>query len=209
MKMNNRIEQMINELEEYLTNCRFQPLSTSKIIVNKDEIDELISDLRAHIPEEVEKCQQIIADKDAILADAQVKADKIIEAAYHKSDKLVSEHEISKKAYEHANAVVADASDRSQQMVADASDRAQKILDDATKEANELRVGAVNYTSSLMTEVEEAIDNSLRIFELKSEDLVNTLRSSYNIIRSNRTELENVGNDSSYAENEADAEYSA
>ena len=36
-----KIEQIITEIEEYIDNCKFQPLSTSKIIVNKDEIDEL------------------------------------------------------------------------------------------------------------------------------------------------------------------------
>ena len=34
--MSSRIEQIIEELEEYIDSCKFQPLSTSKIIVNKD-----------------------------------------------------------------------------------------------------------------------------------------------------------------------------
>ena len=40
-----KIEQIITEIEEYIDNCKFQPLSTSKIIVNKDDIDELLADL--------------------------------------------------------------------------------------------------------------------------------------------------------------------
>ena len=38
-----RIEQLINEIEEYIDSCKFQPLSTTKIIVNKEELDELLS----------------------------------------------------------------------------------------------------------------------------------------------------------------------
>lgn len=41
-----KIEQIITEIEEYIDNCKFQPLSTSKIIVNKDDIDELLAELR-------------------------------------------------------------------------------------------------------------------------------------------------------------------
>ena len=41
-----RIEQLINEIEEYIDSCKFQPLSTSKIIVNKEELDELLVELR-------------------------------------------------------------------------------------------------------------------------------------------------------------------
>ena len=37
-----RIEQLINEIEEYIDSCKFQPLSTTKIIVNKEELDELL-----------------------------------------------------------------------------------------------------------------------------------------------------------------------
>jgi len=40
--MSSRIEQLIDEIEEYIDNCKYQPLSNSKIIVNKDEIDDLL-----------------------------------------------------------------------------------------------------------------------------------------------------------------------
>ena len=39
--MSSRIEQIIEEIEEYIDSCKFQPLSTTKIIVNKDQMDEL------------------------------------------------------------------------------------------------------------------------------------------------------------------------
>ena len=46
LKMSSKIEQIITEIEEYIDNCKFQPLSTSKIVVNKDDIDELLAELR-------------------------------------------------------------------------------------------------------------------------------------------------------------------
>lgn len=33
--MTSRIEQIISEIEEYVDSCKFQPLSNTKIIVNK------------------------------------------------------------------------------------------------------------------------------------------------------------------------------
>ena len=69
--MSSRIEQIIDEIEEYIDNCKFQPLSTTKIIVNKDQIDELLRELRMKTPEEIKRYQKIIDNKDAILADAQ------------------------------------------------------------------------------------------------------------------------------------------
>ena len=51
--MSSRIEQLIDEIEEYIDNCKYQPLSNSKIIVNKDEIDDLLRELRQKTPEEI------------------------------------------------------------------------------------------------------------------------------------------------------------
>ena len=73
-----RIEQIITEIEDYIDSCKFQPLSNTKILVNKEEIEELLVELRLRIPEEIKKYQKIISNKDAILADAQNKADAII-----------------------------------------------------------------------------------------------------------------------------------
>ena len=39
--MSSRIEQIIEEIEEYVESCKYQTLSTTKIVVNKEELEEL------------------------------------------------------------------------------------------------------------------------------------------------------------------------
>ena len=72
--MSSRIEQIIEEIEEYVESCKYQPLSTTKIVVNKEELEELLRELRLKTPDEIKRYQKIISNKDAILADAQAKA---------------------------------------------------------------------------------------------------------------------------------------
>ena len=80
--MSSRIEQIIEEIEEYIDrDCKYQPLSTTKIIVNKEHLDELLRELRMKTPDEIKRYQKIIANRDAILADAQAKANAMIEEA--------------------------------------------------------------------------------------------------------------------------------
>ena len=69
--MASRIEQIIEEIEEHVDSCKFQPLSTTKIVVNKEELEELLRELRLKTPDEIKRYQKIISNKDAILADAQ------------------------------------------------------------------------------------------------------------------------------------------
>ena len=104
-----KIEQIITEIEEYIDNCKFQPLSTSKIIVNKDDIDELLAELRLRTPDEIKKYQKIIANKDAILNDAKERAEAMVSEATAHINQLVSEHEIMQKAYEEANQIIEQA----------------------------------------------------------------------------------------------------
>ena len=85
--MSSRIEQIIEEIEEYIDSCKFQPLSTTKIIVNKDQMDELLRELRMKTPDEIKRYQKIIANKDAILADAQ--ANEIVTAATAQAQQIL------------------------------------------------------------------------------------------------------------------------
>ena len=72
--MSSRIEQLIDELEEYIESCKPKFMSNSEIIVNKEEIDELLRELRMRTPEEIKRYQKIISNKEAILNDAREKA---------------------------------------------------------------------------------------------------------------------------------------
>ena len=90
--MSSRIEQIIEEIEEYVDSCKFQPLSSTKIVVNKEELEELLRELRMKTPDEIKRYQKIISNKDAILADAQSKADAIVAEAREKTQSMVTEN---------------------------------------------------------------------------------------------------------------------
>lgn len=58
-----RIEQIITEIEDYIDSCKFQPLSNTKILVNKEEIEELLVELRLRIPEEIRNIRRSSATR--------------------------------------------------------------------------------------------------------------------------------------------------
>ena len=59
--MASRIEQIIEEIEEYIDGCKPQTFSSSKIIVNREEMEELLNELRIKTPEEIKRYQKIKA----------------------------------------------------------------------------------------------------------------------------------------------------
>ena len=176
--MSSRIEQIIDEIEDYIENCRPQPLSNTKIIVNRDELEDLLAELRRKTPDEIKRYQKIISNKEAILADAQTKADAIIAEAQVHTSELVSEHQIMQQAYAQANEVVLIA-----------TNQAQEILDNATNDANNIRMGAIQYTDDILKSLEEIIAHAMDTTQARTENLMKSLQGCYDLVNTNRNEL--------------------
>lgn len=176
--MSSRMEQIIEEIEDYINSCKYAALSSNKILVNKEELEELIQELRTKTPEEIKRYQKIISNKEAILADAQAKADQIIAQAQIQTNELVSEHQIMQQAYAQANEVVQIA-----------TKQAQEILDNATNEANSLRMGAMSYTDSQLKGIEDILANSIDTTKARSENLINSLQEYLDVVSANRAQL--------------------
>ncbi|MDO4519888.1 MAG: ATPase [Eubacteriales bacterium] len=176
--MSSRIEQIIEEIEEYVDSCKFQPLSTTKIVVNKEEIEELLRELRLKTPDEIKRYQKIISNKDAILEDAQARADAIIADAQAKAQELVTQHEIMQKAYAQAN-----------ETVNEANRTAQQILDSATEDANGIRLSAITYTDDLMANIGSVVTQTLEDAGGRYKVFMETLQSCLDVVNQNRQEL--------------------
>lgn len=176
--MSSRIEQLIDEIEEYIESCKYQPLSTTKIIVNKDEIDELLRELRMKTPEEIKRYQKIISNKEAILNDARQKAEALINEATEHTTELINEHEIMQRAYAEANEVV--------QL---ATNQAQQIVDQATLEANAIRESVMQYTDDMMANIENILEHAIEVANAHYGNLVSDLTSLNDVVSANRAEF--------------------
>ena len=176
--MSSRIEQLIGEIEEYVDSCKFQPLSTTKILVNKEELEELLVELRLRIPDEIKQYQKIISNQDAILSEARSQADAMLADATAQTNELVNEHEIMQQAYAHAN-----------QLVEEAQMQAQQIIDNAVEEANGIRQASINYTDDMLKSLQTIISHTMEGAQGRFDSFLSSLQSSYDIVNSNRNEL--------------------
>ncbi len=178
MGANSRIEQVIDDIYEFIESCKMQPLSQTKLIVPKDEMYDLLDELRLRLPDEIKRYQKIIANRDALIADAGEKAAVIINQAKEQAGQLVSENEISRQAYEHANDLIQDATLRSQSM-----------LREAAEEAEQVRAGALAYTNEVLSEVERVVASAYEETRAKSEDMVAALKHHLDVVAENRSEV--------------------
>ena len=174
-----KIEQIIEDLQGYLSECKSPAFSGGgKIICERNTIDEFIEDLRLSTPEEIKKYQKIISQKDMILADAKSQSSAMIAEAQRQAQKMVDEHEIMQKAYE-----------ESQQLVETAREDAQNIKDMATQDGNNIRNGAIQYTDSILADLQSTIENAIEEQEARNAALVANLKAVLATVTENRSEL--------------------
>ena len=176
--MSSRIEQLIDEIEDYVDGCKYQPLSKTNIIVNKEEIDELLRELRMKTPDEIKRYQKIITNKEAILNDARAKAEALIQDATAQTTELINEHEIMQQAYAQANEVVRMA-----------TMQAQDILNTATIEANDIKTSAMQYLDDMLANLENAMTATLATTTEHYESFYNTINQYNETVKANRAEL--------------------
>ena len=176
--MSSRIEQLIDEIEEYIDGCKYQPFSNTKIVVDKEEIDELLRELRMKTPDEIKRYQKIISNKEAILSDARAKAEALINEATIHTNELINEHEIMQQAYAQANEVVTMA-----------THQAQEILDNATMEANNMRTAAMQYTDGILANVENLLNQTMKTTQEHFDSFMGALNNYNDVVNAYRVEL--------------------
>jgi len=200
-----RIEQLISEIEEYIDSCKFQALSNSKIIVNKEEMEELLVELRMRIPDEIKKYQKIISQQETILSDAQAQSESMLADAKKQSDSMIAQateqaNTMVEQATEQANSMVAQADAQTNEMVNDheimqrAYAHANEVVeqanvDAAVNDANNIRQGAIQYTDDMLRSLQNIMDHTMETAKGRFDSFMSSMQSSYDIVTNNRKEL--------------------
>ncbi|RPJ29057.1 MAG: hypothetical protein EHM33_02250 [Chloroflexi bacterium] len=115
------ILQLIDRLEELFNESKAIPL-TRNVMVDEDRMLDIIDQMRIAIPEEVKKAQQLLGQRDRVLAQAQEEANRTLEIARQKADQLVSKDLVAQEGQRRADQVLAQARAEAETTRADADD---------------------------------------------------------------------------------------
>ena len=102
------VHDKLDEVSSLVENARAMPMSAS-CVVNRGQVLDLLDDVRALLPDSLAAADDVLADREDIVAAARVEADQILAQAQADARALVSEHEIYRAAVAEADAVRADA----------------------------------------------------------------------------------------------------
>ena len=128
---------LIDRLEELFNESKVFPL-TRNVMVDEDKMLDIIDQMRIAIPEEVKKAQQLLAQKDRVMAQAQEEANRTVEIARQKADDLVHRDMIVQEAQRRAEQIVAQARLDAEATRRDADDYVMDALDHLQGELEKL-----------------------------------------------------------------------
>jgi cell division septum initiation protein DivIVA len=128
------ILQLIDRLEELFNDAKALPF-THNVVVDEDKMLELIDQMRIAIPEEVKKAQQVMAQRDRVMAQAQEEANRTLQISRDKADQLVQKDMVAQEAQR----------------------RADQIISQARAEAESTRADADNYVVDTLMQLQEQI----------------------------------------------------
>ena len=111
----------LDELTALIENARAMPMSAS-CVVNRAELLDHLDEVRELLPSELAEAERVLRDKRAVIAEGQVEAEQLLEAARAERARMVARTEVMREASKEADQLLAAAR-------ADA-DRMRREIDD-------------------------------------------------------------------------------
>jgi len=142
----------LEQLDELVREAKSMPLSSS-VLVNRDEVLEMIAEMREALPEEIKRARWIVRDREELLAKARADGERIVEQAHEEQLRMARKEEI----------------------VARAQIESDRILAEAEERARELRAEAEDYVDAKLAQFENSIRRILEASQSTTKSLGRTL----------------------------------
>lgn len=153
---------LLETLEDLLERSRNLPFS-SKGVVDKEEMLDLIKEIRLKLPDELKQAKWVKEERTRIIQEAKKEGEDIVKEAENRIIAMIDEHEITRKAY----------------------DEKQRIIDSANEMAKEMSEGTKEYADNILAEIEDTIATLKNDLDAAQA----TIDTAVNTIKNNRKEL--------------------
>lgn len=137
----------IQQLEELVRDAKSMPLSSSALL-NRDEVLELITQMKDSLPDEIKQARWIVKDREELLAKARRDTEAKVEAAREEQLRMASHEAVVQRAQEEA----------------------QRIVQEASEDGRRLRLESEDYVDAKLAQLEGALQRIL-------EDVIETNQS--------------------------------
>ena len=153
------VTRLIDMLYEKVEDAKAPALKPNMSMVDRDEILDLLDELRAQLPVELRRAKELLSAREKFVEDAKRDVDRMMRQAELEAKSKVSESEVLSAAREKSRAMIAHAEERCRRMyqvtneyTEDALARAEEAMQMALDEVKQSRM---NFRSASAAKMQE------------------------------------------------------
>ena len=169
--INGRTSQIIHRLINSIENGQSVPLSTGKVMVNKDEMLLMLRELESVMEGELKVYRDVNDRKGKIITDAKKEAEDII----YEAEQTASRIRVTKRVSTIGGGFRADKLDNEDKM--------------ALRTATDIYAASLIYTDEMLTEVNDLLSQAYDYVNKQYGRMLSDLEQKANIIANNKAEL--------------------
>lgn len=167
---NGKAKQLLDRIQDIVEDGQNVPFAAGKVLVNKDEVLEIVEELKTTIDLELKAYHEITDKRSKIIKEAEQEADEIIVEA----EETASRIRLSKPSPLAIDRKVKSLGKQDRQ---------------ALRTANEIYAASIIYTNEMLMEINETVNQAYNMISMESERVLDSLRKKSEIIESNKREL--------------------
>ena len=173
---NRDVEYLIDMLYDLVNDAKNAPLSSEKCIIDRDEALDLLDEIRAGLPNELKRAQDLIQAKEDYVNSAKREVGRMMEKAEFDVKNRVSDSEVLVAARERGHEIIQRAEERSNELyrvvneyTEDALRRTEEAIQAALDEVKQSRVKFRAASAARRQQDRAELTKSARAGEKKSE----------------------------------------
>lgn len=165
-----RVLELLEEIEEIVDTAAGFPL-TGKIMIDSEELLEIVREIRAELPDEIQQAQWIKNERERIIAEARTQYEAVIDDAQKQADALVENNDITVKS----------------------KMRADELMNVTQNTAKQLKIGTYEYLDGILYSFQGKMEHLSSIY---FGDMFASIEKAFNDINealaANREELKDM-----------------
>ena len=171
----NDVTRLIDMLYERVEDAKAPALKPTMCQLERDEILDLLDELKAQLPVEIKRARELLAARDKFVEDTKRDAERILRQAELEAKSKVSESEVLTAAKEKARGMVERAEERCRQMyqitneyTEDALSRTEEAVRMALEEVQQSRMNFRAASTAKMQDAREKMNETASVEEVEN-----------------------------------------
>ena len=147
----------IDQIEELVANAQRMPIG-GRAIVDRQRLLDIVDQIRVAVPNQVHEAEKVLAEREALLRDAEEEAQLLVARAEEHVTRLTSQHEIARAAQVRAEEITQEAELDAEERLAEVNAEIQGRINESRRFSEQQMAAADRYALELLARLDQQLD---------------------------------------------------